>query len=170
MANGGQIGDRSPCTPTRKHLARGGGKRAVAGFPQMGNPQNGWFIMEHPVKNMLKMDDLGVPVPPFQETSIWRCVPMIFLWGYCAIFWAVFLLMCEEHQHQEKQKITLQHRFVAKICAIQMDADSGTLNGGTCCHSKEKKYKENVYCIHMHVHNCVQCIDAAYFRGMRILE
>ena len=31
-------------------------------FPKIGVPQNGWFIVETPIK----MDDLGVP--PFKET------------------------------------------------------------------------------------------------------
>ena len=34
-------------------------------FPKIGIPQNGWFILENPIK----MDDLGVPL--FSETSIY---------------------------------------------------------------------------------------------------
>ena len=45
------------------------GMKSIWEFPKIGIPQNGWFIMEIPIK----IDDLGVPL--FLETPIHTYYP-----------------------------------------------------------------------------------------------
>ena len=64
----------------------GGGKNKWV-FPKVVVPQNGWFIMENPIK----MDDLGVPL--FLETPTYS-LGNTFAKGVQSFYWMIFCPVC----------------------------------------------------------------------------
>ena len=53
-------------------------------FPNIGVPQNGWFIMKNPIK----MDDLGVPLFIFGNTHMEHMISIRRIWDETLPHWA----------------------------------------------------------------------------------
>ena len=73
-------------------------------FPKIGAPQNGWFILENPIK----MDDSGVPL--FLETPIYQCKTVRRL-----LYHDLFRLLPQpDLQYLPHQNLDLPRRKVAR--------------------------------------------------------
>ena len=66
------LGNVTPWVCIEPTLKNGGGVLYIWVFPKIKVPQNGWFLMENPVK----MDDFGVSL--FSETPIYIYIYMFF--------------------------------------------------------------------------------------------
>ena len=74
-------------------------------FPKIGIPQNGWFIMENPIK-MIQMDDLGVPL--FSETPIYVLVFVPFSSRVFFCWWGAWEVLQDVFYFTESQRVAFR--------------------------------------------------------------
>ena len=91
-------------------------------FPKIGIPQNGWFVMENPIK----MDDLGVPL--FSETSTYKHIHQyLSIYANTLKFWE--RLRFFSHFNMWKTNFTRQIRhFFCAATATNVVQDEGVVS------------------------------------------